>query len=171
MNLARELKNDALIAQVLNFQGDGAFWSGHLNPAAGLYERALKLAAESHDQSKVILSKVNLAKVAVKERRSREATSKLRALRQQADGLGLKSLSIECSVYLGEAMIDRKDYTQARQHLENDLGKSEKLGLRMQTARIHYLLGAAPYWQSAGRSPALCHRSPPARGNPEGAWR
>jgi hypothetical protein len=91
----------------------------------------------------VILSKVNLAKIAVRQGRSREATSELRALDQQADRLGLKYLSIECSVYAGETMINGKDYARAQHQLERDLGNSEKLGLRMQTARIHYLLGTA----------------------------
>jgi hypothetical protein len=34
-----------------------------------------------------------------------------------------------------------KDYTHARQQLESALGVSEKLGLRLETARIHYFLG------------------------------
>jgi eukaryotic-like serine/threonine-protein kinase len=41
------------------------------------------------------------------------------------------------------AMVNNKDYSRARQELERELGISEKLGLRLQTARIHYLLGAA----------------------------
>ena len=62
-------------------------------------------------------------------------------LAEQADRLGLKNLSIECSTYTAEALIQRRDYAHARERLELDLGKSEKFGLRMQTARIHYLLG------------------------------
>ncbi len=143
LSLARELKNDALVAQVLNFQGDAAFLSGNLKSATGLYSRALKSAAQSQDQSKVILSKVNLAKVAVKEQHSRETTSELRRLGQTADRLGSKYLLMECSLYLTEAMINGKDYVPARQHLEHDLINSEKLGLKMHTARIHYLLGTA----------------------------
>jgi hypothetical protein len=38
-------------------------------------------------------------------------------------------------------MIKSKDYLHSRQELENALGSSEKLGLRLETARIHYLLG------------------------------
>ena len=91
----------------------------------------------------MLLSKVNLTKIVVKEGGSREAASVLRGLGQEADTLGLKYLSVECSIYLGEAMIKSKDYARARHQLENDLGKSEKLGLRMQTVRIHHLLGTA----------------------------
>jgi hypothetical protein len=38
-------------------------------------------------------------------------------------------------------MIKNKEYAPARQELQRTLGKSEKLGLRLETARIHYLLG------------------------------
>jgi hypothetical protein len=37
-------------------------------------------------------------------------------------------------------MIKNKEYAPARQELQRDLGKSEKLGLRLESARIHYLL-------------------------------
>jgi len=35
-------------------------------------------------------------------------------------------------------MIEAKDYSHARQELERDLSRSEKLGARLQNARIHY---------------------------------
>ena len=40
-------------------------------------------------------------------------------------------------------MINNKDYTHAREMLERTLGSSEKLGLRVQSAKIHYLLGTS----------------------------
>ena len=40
-------------------------------------------------------------------------------------------------------MINSKEYVRARQRLEHYLGNSEKLGLRMHTTKIHYLLGTA----------------------------
>jgi hypothetical protein len=47
-----------------------------------------------------------------------------------------------------EALIAGKKYAAAQQELQTDLGKSEKLGSRFQSVRIHYLLGTA--LQSAG---------------------
>ena len=38
-------------------------------------------------------------------------------------------------------MVNNKSYARARKQLEQSLGNTEKLGLRMQSARIHYLLG------------------------------
>jgi tetratricopeptide (TPR) repeat protein len=55
----------------------------------------------------------------------------------------LKYSSVECSIYVGEALVNSKDYSRARQELEPALGKAEKLGLRTLLARDHYLLGTA----------------------------
>jgi tetratricopeptide (TPR) repeat protein len=67
----------------------------------------------------------------------------LRALAQRADAQGRKYVSVDASVLLAEALIKNKDIASARQELERTLGRSEKLGLRLQTARIHYFLGTA----------------------------
>ena len=79
----------------------------------------------------------------VGEGRSREATSALKALTEQADLLGLKSYSVECSLYLAQALINMKDYTGAKQELQRSLERSEKLGLRMWLAKSHFLLATA----------------------------
>jgi len=142
LSLARELKNDAMVSQVLNFQGDSFFWRGDFTSARGLYDQALQAGSRSKDRSKVLLSKVNLAKVAVKDGRSREAIGLLRALGQEADTQGLRYLSIECSTYLAEALVNTKDYPRARQELDRAIGKAEKPGLRALLAKDQYLLGA-----------------------------
>jgi hypothetical protein len=40
-------------------------------------------------------------------------------------------------------MISNKNYPHARQELQRGLARSEKLGLRLESARIHYLLGTS----------------------------
>jgi len=40
-------------------------------------------------------------------------------------------------------MVNRKSYAPAAQELQADLTKSDKLGSRYQSARIHFLLGEA----------------------------
>jgi len=143
LGLAREIKSEPLMAQILNYQGDLSFYQGDLKSARSQYEQALRIASHTSDREKVLISRINLAKVAAKGGRPREAASELRALGQKAEGLGLKPLSIECSVSLAEAMIASKDYVGARKQLENELHNTEKLGSRMQSAKIHYLLGDA----------------------------
>ena len=50
---------------------------------------------------------------------------------------------MEASVYLSEALLADKNIAGARSELDRALGKSEKLGLLLVQARIHYLLGTA----------------------------
>jgi len=41
---------------------------------------------------------------------------------------------------LGAALLSAKDYAHAREELDRVLIRSEKMGLRLETARIHYLI-------------------------------
>jgi tetratricopeptide (TPR) repeat protein/predicted Ser/Thr protein kinase len=141
--IARTLKNDALLAAVLSGQGDAFYYQGDLKSANGSYEQASRLASHTADRDILLTAKMNLARVAVADGRARAAVSDLRTIAQQADAHGRKYISVASSVLLAEAMIKNKDYATARQELQRSLGKSEKLGLRLESARIHYLLGVA----------------------------
>ncbi|MCU1242342.1 MAG: Serine/threonine-protein kinase PknB [Candidatus Acidoferrum typicum] len=143
LSLARQLKSQPLIAQALNFQAESAFYRGDFKAARTLYGQGLKEASHTKDSEKVLESKVGLAKVAIREGRSREAIISLESLAQEANSLGSKYLSAECSVDLAEALVNSKDYSRARQELEPAVGKAEKLGLRTLLARDHYLLATA----------------------------
>ena len=57
--------------------------------------------------------------------------------------MSAKYLSVDCSISLAEALIKSKDYAHAREELQRTLSKSEKLGLRLESARIHLLLGTS----------------------------
>jgi tetratricopeptide (TPR) repeat protein len=141
LSLARELKSQPIVAQTLNFQGDSAFYRGDFKSAKTFCAQALQAASRTKDREKVLASKVGLAKVAMREEgRSREAISSLRTLAQDADSLGLKYLSVECSIDLAEALVNAKDYARARQELQPALAKAEKLGLRTLLAKDQYLL-------------------------------
>jgi hypothetical protein len=108
-----------------------------------LYQRALQSALSAKAQKEIVLSKLNLGRVAIAEGQAQSASASLRPLTGQADALGLKALSLQCSVALAEALVKGKDYAHARQQLEQSLGQSDKLGSRMETARIQYLLGTS----------------------------
>jgi serine/threonine protein kinase/tetratricopeptide (TPR) repeat protein len=142
LNLARELKSQPLVAQVLNFQGDAALYLGDLKSARTLYGQALQVASRTKDHDKMLEAKTGLAKIASKEGQTREAITSFNSLAEEADSLGMKYLSVECSVELAEVFARAKDYARARQELEPALGKAEKLGLRILLAKAHYLLAA-----------------------------
>jgi len=100
----------------------------------------MEVASHTTDRGKVLISKFNLAKAAVKEGRSQAAIGALKGLAQEADTLGLKYLSAECSIYLVEALVNTRDYSRARQELDRAVAKTERLGLPTLSAKGHYLL-------------------------------
>jgi len=141
--LARGLKNDGLSASILDHQGDASFYQGDVKSAKDSYQQALHLASHSSEKNVLLATKLNLAKVEIPEGHAQAAAGELRTLGQQADSLGAKYLSVDCSISLAEALIKGKDYAHAREELQRTLGKSEKLGLRLENARIHLLLGTS----------------------------
>jgi serine/threonine protein kinase/tetratricopeptide (TPR) repeat protein len=141
LSLAQKLKHQSLTAQILNFQGDLFFYQGNFKSAKSLFEEALQLASRTTDRPLILASKMNLAKVALKDGRGQMAISSFKTLAQESGALRLKYLSTECSVYLAEAFLNRKDYVPARELLEEAKRKSEELGSRALLARCHYLMG------------------------------
>ena len=138
--LSREVKNLSLVGQNLNFQGDSAFYQDDLKAAANFYQQALQVASPTTNRRLTLISKFNLAKVSMKQGNSREALAALRGLAEQADAAGLKYLSLECLIYVGEAHLSQKDYSKAQEELNRALARSEKLGSPMLQARSRYLL-------------------------------
>jgi serine/threonine protein kinase/tetratricopeptide (TPR) repeat protein len=158
--LAHGLKNDALSASILNSQGDAQFYQGDLKSAKDSYQQAQRLASHTSDKDVQLTAKLNLDKVAIAEGHPQAAMSDLRTLGQQADTLGAKYVSVDCSVSLAEALVKTKDYAHARQELQRTLSRSEKLGLRLEDARIHFLMGTGLRLSgSASESTAQYHQA------------
>jgi tetratricopeptide (TPR) repeat protein/tRNA A-37 threonylcarbamoyl transferase component Bud32 len=143
LKLAGELQNKALTAQILNFQGDRLYYRGDARAAQPLYEQALQAASKTGDRRLELLSRVNLAKIAIAQGRPQPAIETLKKLADESDAVGLKYLAVESEISLGEALVGAKRYREARQELERALAKSEKLGLRALLARSHSLLASA----------------------------
>ncbi len=142
LNHARESKSDSIIAQILNLQGNSSFYSGDLKAARKSYDDALAMASKTSAESLVLQIKANLARLAVKEGRGQSVIQSLQQLSSSADASGLKSVSIACSINLGEALLKTKDYAKARSELDRALARAEKLKLVPLQAQIHDLLGS-----------------------------
>lgn len=140
LSLSRKLKADGMVAEALGFQGDAYFYRGDLKSARASYTQALQAAVRSKEPDAVLIAKANLAKIEVREKHTQEAISSLRPLVQQADDLGLRYISVESSILMAEAMMQRHDYAHGRQELERALLLSDKLGMQLLSARAHYLL-------------------------------
>jgi len=139
LGIAQEIKNDSVASLALNWMGDVYFYKGDYNGAQQQYQRALQTATKAGNRERILLSKIDLAKVDVKQGRP-AAIAALKKLSQDADTLGLKALSVECSVYMGEAMVQHKDAKAAQPELDRALARAEKLGLRVLQAKTHYWL-------------------------------
>ena len=140
LSLSHALKNDGLVAETLGYQGDAFFYQGNFKAARSLYDQALQAAARSKDGQAIMVAKMGLAKLEVREKSGRQAIPSLRTLIQQADDLGLKYSSVECSIFMAEAMVQSHDYTHGRQELQRALLIADKLGQQPLSAHAHYLL-------------------------------
>lgn len=141
--LSRELKNDSVMAEAFGVQGDVSFYNSDFKSAQASYEQALQAAKRSKEPDAVLLANARLAKALLGEKRSQEALALLKPLLQRADELGLKYTSVESSVGMAEAMIQRHDYAAAEQELKHALLRSDQLGMQPLSARAHCLLAMA----------------------------
>jgi serine/threonine protein kinase len=141
LEFSRQLKNDALVAQALNWQGDNFLYRGDLGSAKSSYDQALQMASKTTDRQLLLVSKLNSAKITIEEGQPQGAMKALKGVADEAEALGLKYLSIECSIVEAEGKMQLKDYSAAQQQLERAALQSEKLGLQPLLLKAHFLLG------------------------------
>ena len=72
---ARELKNQALVGQILNLLGDSYYYAGDLAAARPWFDQAAQAAAASKDRHLALLTQVNQAKLDVRERAAAAVTA------------------------------------------------------------------------------------------------
>jgi tetratricopeptide (TPR) repeat protein len=154
--LARDLKNESLVSQLLRFQGDAAAYRGDFKGARALYDQALQSATAAKDSENILLARLALAHNDVQQAHWSAAISSLKPLIQQSETQGLKYEALQGSLDLGEALINTKALPQARQELERAQTRSEKLGTLSLQARAEYLL-ATVYRLSGNNSLAIDH--------------
>ena len=140
LSLSRELKNDGMVAQTLGFEADVFFYQGNFKAAHSLYDQALQAATRSKEAGKILSAKVGMAEAEVLEKRGQQAIPNLRKLIEQLDNSGAKYASVECSIFMAEAMMQSHDLTHARQELQRALLLSDKFGEQALSAHAHYLL-------------------------------
>jgi eukaryotic-like serine/threonine-protein kinase len=143
MASARQQKNEANAAELLGFEGDNAFYRGKYKDAAVLYTQAVEKASRGTDARLTLVSKVDAARTKVALGNFKEASAALQSLSHEADSMGLKYVSVECSIYLAEASIGMKNYTAAKAALRDALNNSEKLGLQDLLAQSHFQMARA----------------------------
>ena len=139
LNDAHQIKNDWAAALATNWIGDTYFYQGDYANARQQYDRALDIAQKTPNKESILLSKLNRARTDLALGHAAAVIPVFRKLAQDADALGLKSESVECSVYVAQALIATKNTSAAQQELGLTLARAENMGLRVLTAKTHYL--------------------------------
>jgi eukaryotic-like serine/threonine-protein kinase len=140
--IQQSLKNNPFLASLLNTRGDIAFFRGDVASAAQSYRSALQLLSRSREDEVTILSKLNVARVAVAEGRFQEAMRSLETLLNPKSGISA-NLSLQIQLAMAQAAIGMRDYARANYILEQQLATAKRSGVRFDLARIYYLLGTS----------------------------
>ncbi len=141
VKLAPDAKNDVVLAQALNYLGDSYFYRGDYAAARPQYERAMQVATRAKNREFLTVSKFNLAKLDVMQNRAAAAIPVLKKLTEDTETVGLKALSVQVSVCLAQALLATGKPQDAQQELDRAMNRAEKLGLLIQQAQAHFLLG------------------------------
>jgi tetratricopeptide (TPR) repeat protein len=101
----------------------------------------LQVATKEKSRQLLAVTRFNQARLEVVQGRSASAIPVLKKLVEESDSLGLKALSVQSSIYLAQALVATKKTADAQQELERAMNRAEKLGLLVEQARAHYLMG------------------------------
>jgi tetratricopeptide (TPR) repeat protein len=156
LKLARSLKADPLTAQIFNLQGERFFYSGDLKSARPLFEQASQVASHAKDHEEALKAKINLARLSIREGHAAAAIATLKGLTKDADAMGQKYLSAQCSLFLGAALVESRNYSQAQQEIEAVLRKSQDQGMKSLLPLAHYWLAMA-FRGSGNKTDAASH--------------
>jgi len=141
VKLASQVKNDIVLSQALNYLGDSYFYRGDFGAARQQYERALQVATKAKNGEMLTVSRFNLAKLDVMQNHSSAAIPSLKKLVDETETVGLKTLSVQASIYLAQALLANNKAQEAQQELDRALNRAEELGLLVEQAQAHFLLG------------------------------
>jgi tetratricopeptide (TPR) repeat protein len=155
--IQQALKNESLLAAILNTRGDVDFYRGDFKNAEQSYQSALRLASRTKEDEVTLLSKVNLVRVAVAEGRYQEA---LRMLQPLLNGkrAAPANLSLQINLAAAQASIGMKDYARANHILGQELITAKRAGMRFDLARTYYLLGTSARLNGNGERAADYYR-------------
>ena len=147
--IQQTLKNDSFLASILNTHGDISFFRGDVKSADRSYRSALQLVSRSREDEVTLLSKLNVARVAVAEGRFQEAMRSLQTLLNPKGGVSA-NLALQIQLAMAQAAIGMKDYARADYILQQELATAKRSGIRFDLARIYYLLGTSARLNGSG---------------------
>ena len=138
--LAQALRSEELLAQILNAQGDVHYYQGDYVKARTEYQQAHARAARGKFATLELTTRLNLAKIDVKEGRTKLAGEALSRVAAEADRAGLKFDSTQATILAAESDVKLKQHARARSALDAALTQADRLGARSLLAQAHYLM-------------------------------
>ncbi len=141
LKLATDAKMDSTIAQAQNWLGDSYMYAGAFGDAKQQYDKAAAVAARAKDREQAAWSRFGIARLDVLQGRGNAAIPVLQKLVAEAESMGLRGLSVQASIYLAQAQLAARKLQPAGQELDRALNRADKLGLIIEQAQAHYLLG------------------------------
>ena len=139
--IQQALKNDGLQAAILNTRGDIALDRGDLKGAGQSYKAAEQIALRTKENEVILLSKLNVARVALAGGQFAQAQRLLQPLLSTNNVTA--NLALQIQLASAEAAIGSKDYARANHTLDQQLFVAKKAGMRFELARIYYLVATA----------------------------
>ncbi len=136
---AHQIRDDAYVAMATNWMGDFYYYQGDYANARTQYAQALAIALKTPSKETQLRSRVNLAKTDLAMGHAAAGVPVLKKLAQDADALGLKAESVECSLYLTQALLATKNDAAAQQALTLAQARAENLGLSILQAKADAL--------------------------------
>ena len=141
--VGRELQNTTVIVQALRFQSDRLLYSGDTKGAAERANEAVQAAGRGSNRTLVLQAQATAASVAVATQPTKALATRLATLSQEAETIGLRALSVECSLARVDALLKLRDYATAGDEANRALARAETLSLRTLIARARFLRGHA----------------------------
>jgi ATP/maltotriose-dependent transcriptional regulator MalT len=146
-----------------SFKAPPLFCRGDFKAAHAFYQDARNAAVHTADPQLDLVTKLNLARIAVEEGHPQTAIGTLQSVRDSANAAGIKYLALQCSISFSKALIFSKKYPQAQSELQCALVAGEKLGTAELVAESHDLLARiADPTGNASESQHQHQRSPPS---------
>ncbi|MDE3135502.1 MAG: tetratricopeptide repeat protein, partial [Acidobacteriota bacterium] len=143
LELARSLGNNGLIGLVLSQQGMRAFYAGDYQAAGTLLGQARSDAQKAGAPEQSLFAGIGAARVAIRTGRAAAAENSLRTLAHEADSLGEKYLSAQCTLYLGDALVAAHQYAQAQETLSQVARTAQDAGMQSLLPEAEFLMGEA----------------------------
>ena len=143
LDLARQLGDDLLIAQVLAAQADRSLYMSEFAGARELYGQSLAAAEGAEDPYLILGARAGVARSRLMAGEAGQLASELDRLVRDAQSRGARYLAARCTICQASAMLATGRAADAEPKLRMALREAENMGAAPLEAQSHFLLSEA----------------------------